>query len=106
MCRKNILKYLGTAGVAVVLFITHLAAADTYDVERTNPINILFDSKGTQTLINNSTNTPTLATNSRLATILAALSNYGQNSSNTVNGITNVDTSFPKYIISYTSNNN
>jgi hypothetical protein len=93
-----------------ILNVTTLAAAippatncGCNDTEPTNPIHIMFDSKGIQTYINNSQSihSPDLATNSRLATILSALSNYGQKFTNNKG----TDLSFPKYIITYTGTN-
>ena len=93
-----------------ILNVAILAAANPLatncgcnDTEPTNPIHLLFDSKGTQTFINNShsTNSPDFATNSRLATALSALKNYGQNFTNR----SKTHVSFPKYIIKYTGTN-
>jgi hypothetical protein len=89
------IKCLGAVGILAVFFTANLQAIDTFPPEPTNPVKILFDSKGTQTIINN-----TRPTNTRLATILGALNNFGQNA--TIRG-SNV--SYPKYIIGYTGTN-
>jgi hypothetical protein len=93
-------KYLGVAVAAIALSITNLKAVNNSAPEPTNPIKILFDGKGTQTLINNNPANP----GTRLATVLGALRNFGQNSTSKI-GTNNVNTSYPKYIL-YSSGTN
>lgn len=97
---KKLPKYLGAAVVIAALFISNLKAVNNSAPEPTNPIKILFDGKGTQTLINNNPANP----GTRLATALSALRNFGQNSTSKI-GTNIVDTSYPKYLISYTGTN-
>jgi hypothetical protein len=90
--------------ISTLLAVGHIGSSQAqYSPTGANPpLKLLIDSKGVQTYINDSKSpaSPTKSTNSRLATVMGALANFGQLSTN--NG---TNTSFPPYIISYTGTN-
>lgn len=95
MNRRNFLKYLGVAGVGATLLKSNAVASN--EVALVSPIgpNILFDSLGTQTMINNGSYGYPLG--KRLGTILSALGSFGQNDP------TKPPYSYPSYNISYSN---